>query len=185
VRTKLPQVPPINPKPNECTKKKQRALLIIKSFKSKIKQKNNSGLKMEMKLLKGERVVLENSPFGSSRKVTLTNKRLTIQKKEGLFFSFWIIEEEFPLDTIEEAYLRMVSLSGTSSLWLKLKDGKLIQVPIGIGSVEELGTLEAAGMTTDYALKIKIVNDRWVNAINNQLNKNRIRAANKRYKQLS
>jgi len=140
---------------------------------------------MEMKLLKGERVVLEHSPFGSLRKVTLTNKRLTIQNKKGLYFSFWMIEEEFPLDTIKEAYLKTASISGISSLWLKLKDSKLIQVPIALGSVEELGTLGAAEMTTDYALKIKIVNDRWVKVINNQLKKNRIRTAAKRHKQMS
>jgi hypothetical protein len=129
-----------------------------------------------MKLLKGERIVLEHSPFGSLRKVTLTNKRLTIQKKKGLYFSFWVIEEEFPLGNIKEAYIKTASISGTSSLWLKLKDGKLIQVPT---------ELEAADMNKDYALQIKKMNDKWAKVINKHLNKNRVRTAKKRHKQTS
>ena len=130
---------------------------------------------MEMKLLEGEQVVLEDSHFSSSRKVTLTNKRLLVQKKKGLFYSYWMIDEEFPLETIDEAYVETDSFSAIGSLQLKLKNGESIRLPVSPDGGALLGTLGAADWVTDSALKIKTVNDRWVNAINNQLIKRQIK----------
>ena len=124
---------------------------------------------MEMKLLEGETIVLEDSHFGSWRKVTLTNKRLLVQRKKGLFSSYWAIDEEFPLETIEEAYVETSGFSGSSSLQLRLKKGEKYQLPIDLSGDAALGSLVAGDWVTDVALKQQAVNSRWASAINNQL----------------
>lgn len=129
---------------------------------------------MEFNLNEEETIVLEDSHFGASRKITLTNKRLVIQKKKGVFNAYWLVEHEFPFDTIEEAYTDTGGISGMSTLWVKFKDDKIIQLPIGLGGAESLGAFGAEDMVTDMAVKQNLVNNKWVNAINNQLRKNQI-----------
>jgi hypothetical protein len=132
----------------------------------------NGGFKLEIELLEGEKVVLEDSV--GSWAVMLTDKRLVIQKKKGIFHSFWVIVSDFPLDTIEKAYTEMEPLAGITSLWLDFKDGESAQFPKLIGSAELIGTLGAADIPTDMAVKINAVNNKWVNAINNQLSKHQM-----------
>lgn len=134
---------------------------------------------MEFKLLTGEQIVLEDSHFGSSRKVTLTNRRLLIQKKKGLFNSYWMIDEEIPLEKIDEAYIDSDSLTAIGTLQLKLTTGESYQLPISLSGGQMLGTFGAGDMVTDYALQQKTTNDRWVNAINNQLRKRQIEQLSK------
>ena len=121
--------------------------------------------------LDGERIILEDSHFGSGRKVTLTDKRLIVQKNKGLLHPCWVIDEEIPLETIEEAYVDPGGFSGISSLWLKLNYGERILIPVSPSGSALIGSLGAADFITDNALKLKAVNDRWASAINNQINK--------------
>jgi len=132
---------------------------------------------MEMKLLEGETIILEG--FGSGRKVTLTNKRLVLQKKKGFFYSYWMIDEEMFLDAIDEAYAETGSFTGIETLQLRLKNGESYQLAISLSGSATLGSLVAADWVTDTALKQKTVNDRWANAINNQLRKRQIEQLSK------
>jgi rRNA maturation endonuclease Nob1 len=99
---------------------------------------------------------------------------LSFSKKERAFTAYWLVEQELPFEVIEEAFTESGGMSGIGSLWLKLKDGKVISLSIGVGGAEQFGSLGASDMVTDMAVKQNAVNNRWVNAINNQLRKNQI-----------
>ena len=143
----------------------------MKFLKTKA-SKNREGFKLEMELLEGEKVVLEDGV--ESWAVILTNKRLVIQKKKGIRHSIWATVSDFPLDIIEKAYTEVEPLSGSTTLWLNFKDGESAQLPKLIGGAEFLGAFGAADMATDIAVKLNAVNNKWVNAINNQLSKHQI-----------
>jgi rRNA maturation endonuclease Nob1 len=130
---------------------------------------------MEFELSKEENIVLEDSHFGSSRKITLTNKRLVFQRKKGMFTAYWFAEKEYLLDVIEEAYTDRGSVTGATRLFMKLKNGDIVNLPIALGGAESFGSLGAGDWVTDTAVKQNAVNNRWVNAINNQLRKNQIK----------
>jgi uncharacterized protein CbrC (UPF0167 family) len=116
---------------------------------------------MEMKLLEGETIVLEDSHWGAWRKLILTNMRLVVLEKKGVFTSYWGIKEEYPLEIIDEAYVETKGfLTTMSELKIKLKDGTSVLVPVVIGG-------ESFGAGIEFAAKA--VCDRWASAINNQL----------------
>jgi CRISPR/Cas system-associated endonuclease Cas1 len=121
---------------------------------------------MEMKLLEGEEVVLDNGYVGYRQKLTLTNKRLVYSKKEGFFKTTWNVTEEIPLEQIEEAYTHTKgTLTQASSAMLRMKDGKIRELSVNFGGGDALGMLTAP----DMAIRTKTLCDKWVNAINQQL----------------
>jgi hypothetical protein len=125
---------------------------------------------MEMKLLEGEEVVLDNGYVGHRQKLTLTNKRLVYSKKEGFFKTTWNVTEEIPLEQIEEAYTHTKgTLTQASSAMLRMKDGKIRELSVNFGGGDALGMLTAPDMATDMAIRTKTLCDKWVNAINQQL----------------
>ena len=95
-------------------------------------------------------------------------------EKKGIIHSIWTILSDFTLDTIEKAYTEMEPLTGSTTLWLDFKDGESAQLPKLIGDAEFLGAFGAADMPTDIAVKLNAMNNKWVNAINNQLSKHQI-----------
>jgi rRNA maturation endonuclease Nob1 len=129
------------------------------------------GFKLEMKLLEGEQIVLDDGPLGFRKKLTLTNKRLIIQKGKGLFNVYWAQESEIPLEEIEEAYVEPGGVFFTmSTAMLKMKNQQSIELGLKLSDSQMLGSTLASDDLTDMNLRMKTVNDRWVNAINNQLN---------------
>ena len=75
-----------------------------------------------MELEKDEKVILDDGFWGLKTKLVLTNKRLLVQKRKGTITSKWIIENETPLEEIEEAYGMIDVFTSLSSLILKLKN---------------------------------------------------------------
>lgn len=124
-----------------------------------------------MELEKDENIILDDGPLGFRRKLTLTNKRLIIQKGEGLFRVTWKQESEIPLAEIEEAYLVADSFSALSSIKLRMKNGESVDLQLKLGDTQALGASLAADTLTDMAVRMKILNDRWISAINNRLRK--------------
>jgi hypothetical protein len=143
-----------------------------------------------MGLEKGEEIVLDNGRLTSSywkeyslsvkRRLTLTNRRLIIQKGGGLIKVNWTKELEIPLEAIEEARIvnhpvfpqdKMVSLKlrngGTKSLQLELSEDD------GVGVIMPTLGGVLAGQNRTYVLA-----DRWANAINLQISKSRTVGAN-------
>src|SRR4030067_3532635 len=130
---------------------------------------------MEFKLLTGEQIVLDNGSLGFRKKLTLTNKRLIIQTGRGFFSVTWEQEDEIPLQEIEEAYVEPGGAFITlSRAMLKMKNRGDIELGLKLSDSQMLGTTLATDELTDMTLRMKTVNDRWVTAINNQLNKLRI-----------
>jgi len=124
---------------------------------------------MEIKLLEGEKVVLDDGYVGYKRKLTLTNKRLVYVRGEGLFSTTWKLDEEIPLEKIEEAYTQTIGgLTQMSKAILKMKGGETRELKVSGGS-GDLGSLFATDMATDMAVRTKTLSDKWVNAINQQL----------------
>jgi hypothetical protein len=122
-----------------------------------------------------EKIILDDGPVGYRRKLTLTNKRLIFLKKKGVLTTSWVQEDEIPLEEIEEAYVEPGgAFFSLSTAWLKMKNQEPIELGLKLSDSQMLGTTLASDQTTDMTLRIKTVNDRWVNAINNQLNRNRI-----------
>jgi len=125
---------------------------------------------MEMELLEGEEVVLDNGYVGYRQKLTLTNKRLVYSRKEGFFTTTWNVTEEIPLEQIEEAYTHTTgSLTQASSAMMRMKDGETRKLNVNFGGGDALGMLTAPDMATDMAIRTKTLCDKWVNAINQQL----------------
>jgi hypothetical protein len=125
---------------------------------------------MEIRLLEGEEVVLDNGYVGYRHKLTLTNKRLLYTKGEGLFKVSWNVTEEIPLERIEEAYTHTKgSLTQLSVAMLKMKVGETRELRVSCGGGDALGSLLAPDMPTDVAIRTKTLCDKWVNAINQQL----------------
>ena len=123
-----------------------------------------------MKLLEGEKVVLDDGYVGYRQKLTLTNKRLAYKKKEGVFKTKWNMTQEIPVDQIEEAYTHTTGgFSQKSYAKLRMKDGKITELNVEPGTGDALGLLGAVDMGTELAIRTKTVCDKWVNAINQQL----------------
>ena len=123
-----------------------------------------------MELLEGEKIVLNDGYVGYKQKLTLTNKRLIYSKKEGLLKTTWNMTEEIPLEQIKEAYTHTSEgLAQSSSANLRMKDGKIRELNINIGSDDAQGTFSAVEIATDMAVRPKTLCDKWVNTINQQL----------------
>jgi hypothetical protein len=123
-----------------------------------------------MQLVPGENIVLDDGPLGFRKKLTLTNKRLIIQKGKGLFNVTWEIESTIKLDDIEEAYVEPGgAFMVLSKAMLKLKNShEPLELGLKLSDTQMLGTSLAGDELTDMSVRMKTVNDRWVNAINNQ-----------------
>ena len=55
---------------------------------------------MALEFFEGEEIVLDDGQLGFRKKLTLTNKRLIIQKCKGVFSVSWEQESEIPLEEI-------------------------------------------------------------------------------------
>jgi hypothetical protein len=131
------------------------------------------GVKMEMKLIEGEKIVLEGGA------VTLTNKRLVTLKKKS-FFNFQLIQDkEIFLDDIDEAHNESGGFGLLPTLNVKLKNGECIEVRVAMSGGDALSTMFAEDYVTDTTARQNAVNERWANAINNQLRKHQIEQLSK------
>ena len=127
-----------------------------------------------MELGTDEKIVLDDGPLGFRTKLTLTNKRLIVQKGSGLRNMTWRQIEEIPLESIEVAYTNSDSFSAMAILTLEMKNGEDWTLRLKLDDIGLLGSFMVADSITGMAMRAKILTDRWVNAINNQLNKNQI-----------
>ena len=100
----------------------------------------------------------------TAKLLTLTSKRLIVQKKKGLFSSRYEQEYEFQLGDIVEVYVKVSDSIGTPQLILRFKDGHEWSCRFSVDSIDMLfETLEVMNA------KQRAITDRWVNAINNQM----------------
>jgi len=116
-----------------------------------------------MELEKDEHIILNDGILGRTwivfwKKLTRTNKRLIVQKGKGFFKVSWKIEEEIPLEEIEEAYHHVHSFTNMSELKLTLKNDRTKDVRFRLGDSR-----------TYLSLNVKSITDRWVHAINGAL----------------
>ena len=123
-----------------------------------------------MELEEDEDVILDEGIFGFRKKLLLTNKRIIVQKAKGLFSVTWKTENEIPLSEIEEATEWMDPLSSQSSMILKLKNKEKIYFNFKLTDSEiAVSMLGETGST--LSIKSKAITDKYVTAINHQLNK--------------
>jgi len=131
-----------------------------------------------LELETGETIILTDGRLGNRETLTLTNKRLIIQKNKGIFKTKLVIKKEIPLDTIDEAttwfdYWVRVCVR------LRLKNGKSIILPMYMSDREMLkadlendfGGEGVRGFLFETTLdrRTKPLANRWAEAINNQL----------------
>jgi hypothetical protein len=123
-----------------------------------------------MELEEDEDVILDDGIFGFRKKLVLTNKRIIVQKAKGLFSISWKTENEIPLSEIEEATEWMDPLSSLSSMILKFKNKEKIYFNFKLTDSEiAVSMLGETGST--LSIKSKAITDKYVTAINHQLNK--------------
>ncbi len=122
-----------------------------------------------MKLKRDEKIVLDNGPLGLKKKLTLTNKRLIIQKDEGVFNVDWKQEKVIPLDSIEDIYLETKGFSGLSSMKIKLKKQKPFELSLSLGDSWLIGDSPETKLDKEKSTQLKMLNYRWVRVITNQL----------------
>jgi hypothetical protein len=124
---------------------------------------------IEMKLKRDEDLIMDNGPLGLKKKLTLTNKRLIIQKDEGVFKVNWKQEKVISLDSIEDIYLETKGFSGLSSMKIKMKKGKAIELSLSLGDSWLIDDSSESKLNKDKSEQLKMLNYRWVRAITNQL----------------
>jgi hypothetical protein len=123
-------------------------------------------------LSNGEQIILEEEN-GFRSKIVLTNMRLLYLDKQGFIKSTWRFCSEIPLLNIEKAYVTTGGfLTQINSACVKMKNGEEVDLEIQVGDGDVLGSFLAEDTGTDIALREKTKCDRWVNAINQQLNLN-------------
>ena len=125
-----------------------------------------------MKLKGDENLIMDNGPLGLKKKLTLTNKRLIIQKDEGLFNVNWKQEKVIFLDSIDDIYLETKDFSGLSSMKIKMKEGKTIELSLLLSDSWLVYNSSESKLDEDKSKQLKILNLRWVGAITNQLMRN-------------
>ena len=122
-----------------------------------------------MKLKRDEKIILDNGPLGLKKKLTLTNKRLIIQKDEGVFNVDWKQEKVIPLDSIEDIYLVTKGFSGLSSMKIKLKKKEPFELSLSLGDSWLIGDSPETKLDKEKSTQLKMLNYRWVRVITNQL----------------
>ena len=122
-----------------------------------------------MKLKRDERIILDNGPLGLKKKLTLTNKRLIIQKDEGVFTTQWKKDKVIPLKTIEDIYLETKTQTGLSLMKIKLKNGKNFDVSLSLSDSWLISDSPENNLDKEKSSQMKMLNYRWVKAITNQL----------------
>ncbi len=125
----------------------------------------------EMKLKRDENLIMDNGPLGLKKKLMLTNKRLIIQKDEGVFNVDWKQEKVISLNSIEDIYLETKGFSGLSSMKIKMKKGKSIELSLSLGDSWLIDDTSETKLDKDKSEQLKMLNYRWVRAITNQLMK--------------
>lgn len=124
-----------------------------------------------MKLKRDENLIIDNGPLGLKKKLTLTNKRLIIQKDVGVFKVDWKQEKTISLHSIEDIYLETKGFSGLSSMKIKIKKGKTIELSLSLGDSWLIDDSSESKLNKDKSEQLKMLNYRWVRAITNQLMK--------------
>ena len=122
-----------------------------------------------MKLKRYESIILDNGPLGLKKKLTLTNKRLIIQKDEGVFTTQWKKNKVIPLKTIEDIYLETKTQTGLSLMKIKLKNGKNFDVTFSLSDSWLISDSPENNLDKEKSSQMKMLNYRWVKAITNQL----------------
>jgi hypothetical protein len=138
-------------------------LKILKTISSK----KSWYFKMELELLEGENIILEEGSF--SQKVILTNMRLMILEKKGFFRDSFNMEKEIPLEQIEEAYVESGGAFGWSSTMVKMKKGESFNLGLKLPDSQAFAADFCGEILAGMNQRLKAVNDSWVNAINSQL----------------
>ncbi len=126
---------------------------------------------IKMKLKRDENLIMDNGPLGLKKKLMLTNKRLIIQKDEGVFNVDWKQEKVISLNSIEDIYLETKGFSGLSSMKIKMKKVKSIELSLSLGDSLLIDDSSETKLDKDKSEQMKMLNYRWVRAITNQLMK--------------
>ncbi len=124
-----------------------------------------------MELEEKENIILDEGPLGYRKKLILTNKRLLVHKGKGFFKVTWKIEQEIPLTKIEEATEHMDTFTSMSSLILKLKNKEKMNFRFKLTDSQMVGSMFGGDAGSMMTIKVKAVTDKYVTAINHQINK--------------
>jgi hypothetical protein len=122
---------------------------------------------MELELLEGENVILEEVSF--SQKVILTNMRVMILEKKGFFGDSFNMKNKIPLELIEEAYVKSGGAFRWSFAMLKMKNGESVNLGLKLPNSESFAADFGGEGIVGMHQRLKAINDSWVNAINSQL----------------
>ena len=122
---------------------------------------------MELELLEGENIILEEVSF--SQKLILTNVRLMVFERKGFFVNSFNMEKEIPLEQIEEAYVEPGGAFGWSSAIVKMKKGESFNLGLKLSDSQAFAAdFDREGLAGMHQ-RLKAINDSWTNAINSQL----------------
>ena len=120
-----------------------------------------------MQFAANERQILEDKGyFEGTRKILLTNNRIIFFKKKGFFGDFNLLEREIRLTDISECTLEKSSLEG-NKIKIQLKNGKshFLIFPAKLSAL-------AFGSIYDFGQTKSSITDKWLLAINQQIQKN-------------
>lgn len=123
-----------------------------------------------MELEEDENTILDDGFWGSKKKLVLTNKRLIVQKQEGIIRLTWKLENEILLEEVEEAYGMLDVFTSLSSLILKLKNNE--QLIFNFRLVDTQMSMFGGDTRFSIPMKTKEITDKYLTEINNQILKN-------------
>ena len=118
-----------------------------------------------MELFPNERQILEDKGyFEGTRRIVLTNKRMLFFKKKGFFGDYSTFERELPLEDVSSCTLIKSSVDG-NQIKSNLNNGKshFLVFPAKL-------TALAFGSIYDFDQTKSSITDKWLVAINQQLN---------------
>ena len=96
--------------------------------------------------------------------------RLIVYKGKGVFNVKWIVEQEIPLNQIEEATEEMDTFTSYSHLIVKMKNKEKLTFTFGLTDSQVLSA--SIGDTSNViTIKVKAITDKYMAAINHQINK--------------
>lgn len=116
-------------------------------------------------LEKDERIILDEAKIAFRDKIILTNKRLVILSPKGFLSSTFVKSYEIPLSEILEAQIDISGFTGNSKMILKMRDSGQKEFRFDPGAVATFSG------TTQSALVLNAITDKWVNAINRAIDK--------------
>jgi len=123
-----------------------------------------------VELEEGETVILDEGPIGFRKKLVLTNKRLFVYKGKGVFSVKWMIEDGIPLNEVEEATEEMDTFTSYSHLIVKMKNKEKLTFTFGLTDSQMLSA-SIGDTSNEITIKVKAITDKYMAAINHQINK--------------